>query len=42
LIADLTLVVGMAIVLSYDDCAEVYNMEVCKAPLTRPSPARSV
>jgi proton-coupled amino acid transporter len=27
LIADVTLVVGMAIVLYYDDCSEVYNME---------------
>jgi proton-coupled amino acid transporter len=27
LIADVTLVVGMAIVLYYDDCGEVYNME---------------
>lgn len=28
MVADVTLVIGMAIVLYYDDCGEVYNMEV--------------
>jgi hypothetical protein len=35
LIADVTLVVGMAIVLYYDDCSEVYNMEVRATRHTR-------